>query len=90
MEIGDSGNVLRVTCHGTRQEAVFVVNKVGDDHLHELLWELGDWGWACGGRPLGTPIEQPIDFGFGSVPKLVNEEFTRCRSVNATRLVNGR
>ena len=87
MESGDGSYVPRVTGHGTCQEAAFVVSEVGNDYLHELLWEPGDWRWTCGGRLWGR--ERLHDFGFGSVPKLVDEEFTRCRSVNKTTSLNG-
>jgi len=83
MERRDGSYVPRVTRHGTCKETEFVVNEVGDDYFHELLWELGDWGRTvtCGGRLRGGSKEQPDDFGFGSVPKLVDEEFTRFRSL---------
>ena len=44
MEIGDGDDVPRVTRRGTRHEATFVINKVGDNKFHELMRELGDWG----------------------------------------------
>ena len=88
MESGDGSYVPRVTGHGTCQKTMFVVSEVGDDYFHELLWELGDWGRMRGERLWGATKEQPDDFGFGSVPKLVDEEFTRCRGVSETRLLN--
>ena len=41
--MGDGRDVPRVTGHGTCKEGGGVVNEVGDYHLHELLWELGQW-----------------------------------------------
>ena len=81
----NSSSVPRVTRHGTRQEAACVVSEVGDDHLHNLLWKLGGCRCTCGGHFRGTSSEQPLDCGLGSVPKLVNEEFARYRSVSAMR-----
>jgi len=49
------------------------------------LWEFSDWRGTCGGLIWNASKEQPENFGFGSVPKLVDEKFTRCRSVNKTR-----
>lgn len=89
MEIGDGSRVPRVTGHGARQKAVFVVDEVGDDHSHKLLWELGNWGRRRDGYLGGTSTEQPFDLGFCSVPKSVNEGFTRCRRINTMRLLNG-
>ena len=66
------------------------MSEVGDDYFHEFLRELGDWGRTCDGRPQGTTIiEKQLDFGFGSVPQSVSEEFTRYRSVDTTRLLGG-
>ena len=61
------------------------MNEVGDNYFHELLGELGDLGWACDGCLRGTSTEL-LDFGFGSVPKLVDEEFICYRDVNTARL----
>ena len=80
MEVVDGDHVPRVTGQGTRHETAFVVNEAGDDHFHKLLRELGDWGWAYGGRL--REIEQPHDVGFGSVPKSVNEEFAHYHNVS--------
>ena len=84
MEMGDNGDVPRVTRHGARQEAARVVNEVGGDDFHKLLWELGDWGRTSGGHLWGTLAEQPLDLGLGSIPKSVDKEFVCYRSVNAT------
>ena len=73
MKVGDSGNVPRVTGHGACQEAGCVVNEVGDDHFHDLLREIGDWGRAWGGRLWGTSTVRPVDLGFGPVPKFGNK-----------------
>jgi len=92
MKLGDSGDVPRVTCRGARKEATRVVNDEGDDHFHDILRKLGDWGWpgrACDGRPRGTSDEQPFDFGLDSVPEYVEEEFSRYRSVNTNGSSSG-
>jgi hypothetical protein len=81
MKMGDGSNVPRVTCRGACDESVHVVNEVGDNQFHKLLWELGDWGRMCGGRVQGTSTEQRLDFGFVSVPKLVSQQSNRCNSV---------
>ena len=89
MERGDGSHVPRVTCHGTCQESAVVVNEVGDDYFHELLWELGDWGRRCGGRLWGASDKQREKSSFGSVPKSVDEEFIRCRTVNEIGSLDG-
>jgi len=82
VEILDGDHVPRVTGHGARQEAGFVVDEAGNDHFHKFLGEFGDGGWACGGRLLHISTERPSDYGFGSVPDSVNEEFAHCYNVN--------
>ena len=86
VEIGDGDHVPRVTGHGTGDDTVFVINEVGDDDLHRFLREFGDWGRTCDGWLHVRKREKPFDFGFGPVPKPVNEELVRYHSVNATRL----
>ena len=73
VKMGDGSDVPRVTCQGACQEGAGVVDEVGNDHSHKLLRELGDWGRACGKRLRGTSKEQPLDFGYASVPKFVDE-----------------
>lgn len=79
MEMGDSSDVPRVTCHGARQEAVRVVNEVGDDNFDDILWELGDWRRRCGRCLRSTSRGQPSNSGYCSVPKLVNKQLGRYR-----------
>jgi len=75
--MGDGSNVPRAACHGAHKEAACVVNEVGDNHFYELLWELGDSGRTfcrcIWGTSIEKPEEEPLDFGFGSVPNLVNK-----------------
>ena len=78
MKMGGGSDVPRATCRGARQESARVVSEVRDNQFHELLRELGDWGRICGGRPWGISTEHPLDFGFGSVLKLINKQFNRC------------
>ena len=77
MKIGDGSNVPRVACHGAHEEAMRVVDEVENDHIYQLSRELGDWGRTFSGRIWGTsteqPEEQPLDFGFGSIPKFVKK-----------------
>ena len=88
MKVGDDGDVPRVTRQGARQEAVGIVNEVGGDDFYKFLRELGDWGRTPGGYSRGTSVEQPLDFGFGSIPKPIDKEFVCYRSVNTTKLLN--
>ena len=67
MEMGDSSNVPRVACQGTRQEGGGIVDEVGNDDLYKFLRKLGDWRPACGRRIRGTSTEQPLDFGHAAV-----------------------
>ena len=57
VKMGDGCDVPRVTGHGARKEGRGVVNEAGDDHLHELLWEPGNWGQLCGRRVRGASTE---------------------------------
>ena len=77
MEVGDSSNVPRVACRGTRQEGAGVVDEVGNDDLYKFLRKLGDWGPAYGRRLWGTSTEQPLDFGHATVPQFVYKQLTR-------------
>ena len=90
MKIGDGGDVPREICHGARQEGAYIVNEV-DNRFQKLLRELGDWGRTCSRYLLGTSKEQPLNFGYGSVPKVqfVHEKFTCYRSVNITQFLDG-
>jgi len=65
------------------------IGEAGDDHFHKFLGEFGDRGRACGGRLLHISTERPSDYGFGSVPDSVNEEFTRYYDVSKTQFLNG-
>ena len=47
VKMGDDSDVPRVTCQGACREGAGVVDEVGDDDLHKLLRELGDWGRVC-------------------------------------------
>ena len=81
MKMGDNGDVPRIARQGARQEAACVVNEVGGDDFHKLLRELSDCRRALGGCLWGASIEQPLDLGFGSIPKPVDKEFVCYRSV---------
>ena len=86
MKVGDGSDVPRVTGRGAYQEGVLVVNEVGDNPFHELLWEIGDWRRVVGRRVRGT-FTEGSDFSFGSVPKFVTEQFNRCKSVKHNGMV---
>ena len=82
MKIGGGSNMPRATCHGARQETGLVVNEVGENPFNNISREpSGDWGWMCGGRLRGTSMEQPLDFGCGSVPDKVNNPLGRYRNI---------
>ena len=51
VKVGYCSDVPRVTGHGARKEGVRIADEVGNNKLHEFLWEPGGLGWACGGRP---------------------------------------
>ena len=83
MKMDYCSDIPRTACRGTYKECAGVVNEVGDDHLHEFLWERGSlrrtWsgcpqysgsGWACRGRP--RDCGHLLDFDPVSVPKLVS------------------
>ena len=88
MKVGDDSDVPRVTRQGARQKAVGVVNEVGGDNFYKLLGELGDWGRTSDGYSRGTSVEQPLDFGFSSIPKPIDKEFVRYRGFNTNKSLN--
>ena len=92
VEVGDGGNVPRVTRRGTRQEGSGVVDEVGNHRFHELLRELSNRGGGHLGAVTLSYIGvrgRPLDFGSGSVPKSVDGVFVRCRSINTRVSLNG-
>ena len=44
VKVGDGGTVPRLTGHGARKDGLGVVNGVGYDRFHKLLWEPGGLG----------------------------------------------
>lgn len=70
VKMGHGSDVPRKTCRRTREKDVGVVDEVGDDHIHEFLWEPGGLGRTCGGSPQDGG--QLLDFYPVSVPNLVS------------------
>ena len=76
VKVRHCSKVPRITGCGACKKGEPVVDEIGDDQFHNLLWEPGGLGWTCGWRPGGGP---PLrGFGFPPVPELVSEECDHC------------
>jgi len=73
MDMADGHNVPRVACQGACEKAALVVDEAGDNHFYDVLWEFGNWGRKFGRCLRVASVEQPFDFGYGSVPKPVDK-----------------
>lgn len=52
MEMRDGSDVPRMTRHGACQEAVCIMNEVGDNRFHEVLRDGGERPVGASGPPL--------------------------------------
>ena len=82
VQMGDSCDVPRAAGHGACADGAEVAYEVGDDQVHELLWEPGNWGRRWG---RGISKEKQLDFGLSPPPGLGSERFKRYCGGNTTR-----
>ena len=72
MEMGNGSKVQGVTGQGACKKTVYVVGKMRDDHLDDILGKPGGRGQACRGSIRGTTSRmRSLDYCQASIPNSI-------------------